>query len=315
VRELHFVRFAASDFAAMQSGIAAARETSRHSKGNPSMKFATATLLALLGTSSIAVADPSATVGVDAKATFGWRFGTNLDDGNVVRDHRADRYQPIARPIRPQPSPWMNLGTVHNGGRAFLRSPLFATNRFDSLTFTVRGRVHVEAMLVRFTDGQSQMIKLDRTLFEGTRMQMPVIDLAGENRAIRSILVYTGRNRMYGELTVFGRDERRIERPDPRPMYRWDTLGSVATGKQSLKLDSARRYNVIALGTSSGSVHVKQILVRFEDGQEQLSKIDMVISGRGQMPVLDLAGNGRLIRQIIVYSEPSSYGDLTVYAR
>src|SRR5262245_10876048 len=139
MRVLHRAHFRAADFADMRVGSTAAQETSR--ERTLAMKFA-AIALTLLGTTSIAVADP--TLAVDASALIGWSYHYD-SDGNTVRDHRTDdngnhfRF----RPRVPAPSPWMNLGTIQASGRTFLRSPMFERYHFDSLTMTVRGRVHL----------------------------------------------------------------------------------------------------------------------------------------------------------------------------
>jgi hypothetical protein len=255
------------------------------------MKFSKLAFALLLGTSSVAVADPS-----------------------FVRDHRTQpRPAPIpTAPIQIAPpgySPWIQLGSMTGAGRRFMDSDAFDRQRFDVLAFAVRGRVHLTQVLVRFADGQEQMTKLDRVLTD--RSVMPLIQLAGDDRAIARLVVYTADDST-GTLVVYGRNLPTY--PEPKPAFRWDNLGTVASGKQKLKLDANTAYDYLAL-SASGRVHVKQILIRFEDGQEQHAKLDRVIDGRSIRQVIDLAGTNRRIQSLIVYTDTSYSGELTVHAR
>jgi hypothetical protein len=111
-------------------------------------------------------------------------------------------------------------------------------------------------------------------------------------------------------FTVLGRNDRLVPAD---PFTRWAKLGAVATGKQVLTLDERGRFDRLAM-TASGRVHVKQVLIRYADGTEQLAKLDLVLVQGAKAPIIELAGTNRRIKTLIVYTADDQRGELTLYA-
>lgn len=99
-----------------------------------------------------------------------------------------------------------------------------------------------------------------------------------------------------------------------RPAPAWITLGTVATGTQTV-VPSDRKLDTLTFAIE-GRVDLDKVVVYFE-GQTspQITKIKSVLTSRSTMPVIDLAGNNREIKRVILYSAASSRGEITVLGR
>src|SRR5688572_5393080 len=179
-------------------GRAAAIGPSRLRKENPMKKLTTFLAASLLGLSSLASAAPSLEVHAGGSIRVTASASASAHGQVIVRDHRTPTYRPVVEqqvPVhtsysevtwtRPAPA-WFTLGTVATGKQTIVPS-----NRLlDSLTFEVEGRVEIEKVAI-FFEGQTspQISKLDAVLTE--RSRMPVINLAGTNREIKRVIVYS----------------------------------------------------------------------------------------------------------------------------
>ena len=168
----------------------------------------------VLGSSSIAMAQPSVTFSATAQAPYGTP---------VVRDHRFDgapMAQPVIEPIyvregqgwhgQPMPQvyrPVMLASGVHfsGDGRTFITVGAQA-GRFNTLQISAdSGRTFIRQIYVQFENGQEQIVRnLDRTLIGNQSLSL---DLDGNHRAIRRIVVYgsslnRGWRRAAGAFTV-----------------------------------------------------------------------------------------------------------------
>ena len=268
------------------------------------MKLAALLGFAILGTSSVAAASPS----------------------DYTRDHRDYRGRYDRRPdvgydsgygygygygsgSAPATPTWQPLGTVGTGKQT-LDGAAFGSQRFDRLMLDVRGPVTLRQAVVRFADGQQQLIRLDN-------LARQTIDLAGNGRAIRAIIVYSDAGPS-GAVTVYGLDSGVAYgdddiNPDLRDRYGWTSLGTVSAGKQILQPPAGARFDELRLA-ARGRVHLRQVLVRFANGQEQLIKVDRRLGSRNGAFVIDLAGRGREIASLIIYTDDTDRGELTVYA-
>jgi hypothetical protein len=183
--------------------------------------------LALLGSSSVAMARPAASVSVGANAS--WSFGWS-SDRNADRDHRhytppadpvyrPDTRYPVAQipqPLPPQPviaecnntrvgadtSSYIGTIGASNGrwftalteptridaGREFFTLGADA-GRFEALKLqAVRGSSYIQQVAVIFKNGRTQVIKVERAL-DGRNPTL-MIDLDGNQREIGRIVVY-----------------------------------------------------------------------------------------------------------------------------
>jgi hypothetical protein len=157
----------------------------------------------ILGSSSLAMAAPAVTV--SAQASY----------GTTVRDHRSDDSRPIflpahpvalpaaydpalrplpAQPVRHVPPQVYRPVTLASGLHFASRNRTFITvgnqaGRFGSLQISAAGgRTFIQQVYVEFENGQEQVIRnLNRTL---TGNDSLTLDLAGDRRGIRRIVVY-----------------------------------------------------------------------------------------------------------------------------
>jgi hypothetical protein len=106
---------------------------------------------------------------------------------------------------------------------------------------------------------------------------------------------------------VYSRDDHRDgwRRPMP-PVYRPVTLASgmsfARDGRTSITVGAqAGRFNTLQISGAAGKTLIKQVYVQFDNGQEQVVRnLNRMLIG-DQALTLDLDGNHRAIRRIVVY--------------
>ena len=101
------------------------------------------------------------------------------------------------------------------------------------------------------------------------------------------------------------------------PVYRQVTLASnlrLATGRAAVSVGAqAGRFNTLQISASSGRSLIKQVYVQFDNGRWQVARnLDQTLAGNQRLTV-DLDGNHRAIRQVIVLGNQLGYArrDLT----
>jgi hypothetical protein len=189
------------------------------------MKIA-ATLVPLLVAASATVASASPSYSASGRVTVSASFGTAS-----ARDHRSPLPPPPARandrdhraaptyppfparhdvrtfarpswtinPPRREMDRWTRFGTVSTGKQQVL-APQGA--RFNSVDLQVSGRVYMAEVAIEFDNHQTQVVQVRR--FVDARNPLAAIDLAGSNRSIIRVIVYTTQARG-GEVTVLAR--------------------------------------------------------------------------------------------------------------
>ena len=221
-------------------------------------KLATLIATAVLGTSSIAAADPAFTAQFSGSATF-----DVSSRPVIVRDHRPDP-RPIALPV-PAPRPtWFQLGTV-TAGRQILE---VNRSRMDSLFLQAHGWVYLERVRIVFGNGQDQFETYNRWV--NSAHGGLSINLAGENRTIKRIVVVSKPYRGTGSMTVFGRDRIRTQ-PMPASLYGFSRLGPLADGAQTLSV--SKNLTQLALA-SNGKANVRMVTLHFSTGAKHQMTID-----------------------------------------
>ena len=150
---------------------------------------------------------------------------------------------------------------------------------------------------------------LQKVRFEGADSAHEFVDLAGSDREIKGIIVYSAGDR--GDIRVLGRND--FNRTLPAPVTEWTKLGTVSTGKQVLKPDACK-YDMLALSIS-GSVHLNKVLINFANGDSQVVTYDEQLSTNARTPIIDLAGNDRTVSGVIIYTDAAAHGEVTLYAR
>ena len=294
-------------------------------------KLATLITASLLGLGSIASADTSFEIHGSVTVSASASAGNGTATATVIRDHRtgslpvvmggrwiSKRLRPIKRNqpvviVRPEPrplppprpviilpAPYFELGTVGAGKQTLHPEPM----RLDSLMLEVPSTLDLRQIIIRFSDGQEQKVK-----FDGYDGKFKLVDLAGTDRQIAGIIVYSKGDR--GEIRVMGRND--FNRPTASVVTQWSKLGTVSTGKQTLKFDDACKYDRLAL-TFNGPVQLNKVLINFANGDTQVVSYDELMSSTSRTPVIDLAGNDRAIAGVIVYTDAAAHGELTLYA-
>lgn len=157
----------------------------------------------VVGSSSVAMADPGITISAKVQSTHGT---------TVVRDQRPAP-PPVARPIHDrlwwgrsrQPIILASGVRFAGDGRTFITVP-DEGRRFRSLQISpAGGRTFIQQVYVEFDNGQEQVVRdLDRTL---TGDQSLTVDLEGNRRIVRRVIVYgnnsySGRRRGAGGFTL-----------------------------------------------------------------------------------------------------------------
>ena len=98
--------------------------------------------------------------------------------------------------------------------------------------------------------------------------------------------------------------------PKP-PVYRPVTLASglrLGSGRAAITVGSqARRFDTLQLTASAGKTFIKQVIVQFGNGQNQIVGLGKMLDGDETLTI-DLAGNHRDIRKILVTGNELSTG-------
>lgn len=98
--------------------------------------------------------------------------------------------------------------------------------------------------------------------------------------------------------------------PKP-PVYRPVTLASdlrLSTGRASIAVGSqAGKFDTLQLSSSAGKTFIKQVVVQFNNGQNQVIGLGKTLDGKDSLTI-DLAGNHREIRKIVVTGNELSIG-------
>jgi len=150
--------------------------------------------------------------------------------------------------------------------------------------------------------------------------------------AAPSVVTFTGTGTQYGATTTVVRDHRDEPRTLPAPAYRGGWYSGSWNGgwgwrrpaprpvvyQQPVTLASGLSFNgedrkfitvgaqaglfgKLELNADGGRTFIKQVYVQFADGQEQVIRnLDRTLTGNESL-TLDLDGNRRAIRRIVVY--------------
>jgi len=283
-------------------------------------KLSTLLASSLLTISSVAAAQSG--VEFHAGASIHVSLGTShpapapLPAPVIVRDHR-DQPSPLWRPVMalahpmpvratvPASAPWIELGSVSTGQQT-LRP---GNRKLDSLRLEVDGRVTLDKVVIYYADRtQAQVVQLDTTLTD--RMPMPVIELAGNDRLIKKIVVFSTAARRGTTIKIAGRNDAR--RPAPAPATGWARLGAVSTGTQVLRISDTTRFDALAF-KATGKVHLEKAVIKFGNGDTQVVAFDTTLTSASTSPMIDLQGTDRRIVSIVVFSDDQLRGELTVF--
>ncbi|MEJ7598466.1 MAG: hypothetical protein WKG01_11200 [Kofleriaceae bacterium] len=158
----------------------------------------------VLGSASVAMAKPALSLEAQASWTASYHSGTP-----VIRDHREPTFRPPVSTFNPNQSnvklntdsseyigPIYSLRTQYDYGWAALTDPtrieksreiIRVSGRHKALMLqNVKGSSHIKMVNVRFKDGRTQTIKLERNL----NSWQPSLQLPLQKGAVDYIVVY-----------------------------------------------------------------------------------------------------------------------------
>ena len=246
------------------------------------MKLATLIAALVLGTSSIAAAKPAM-------------------PPVVVRDHRA-----IALPI-PAPRPtWIHFGTATAYKQVL--SPNFR-HPVDRLLLQANGWVYLEKVRIVFGNGQQQIETYNRWV--GAAYGGLAIDLAGQNRTIKSIVVVTRPVRGSGSLMVFGRNDLSSTKPMPALPAGFTRLGRLADGAQTLEV--SKNLSELAIATN-GSAHIGVVTLHFATGAKHQMTLDRDLTASAPLSIALPRYRSQLV-SITVHSTATRGSELALFGR
>ena len=95
--------------------------------------------------------------------------------------------------------------------------------------------------------------------------------------------------------------------PVYRPVLLASAMHFAPDGRTSITVgNQAGRFNTLQISANSGRTFIKQVYIQFENGQEQVVRaLNRTLLGN-QSLTLDLDGNYRAIRRIVVYGRANS---------
>lgn len=179
---------------------------------------------------------------------------------------------------------------------------------------SVDGRVYVRGMDITFGNGVTQRVTFDQRLGEGE--ETSTVDLAGFNRQIRDITIYT-RDRRRGSgarLVVLGH-EAPVLTDIP---HNWVRFGSASVGlgvdRDVIRVGKAEgRFKAIALRVTKNDILLREIKVIYENGQADVQPMWYHLPANSRTTAIPLKGD-RFIREIqLVYqSRPDRRGQQAV---
>lgn len=256
-------------------------------------KFKAMLVTLMLGSSSAAMADSAVSFTAQANLAFGMRAGSN------VRDHRTQPAYPM-----PTSTSWISLGSAMtlSAGQSTVR-PSLATISQLRLQATA-GASYVKKVKIKFHDGSVQNVAFNQWLTVGSPMNL---SLRANRSGVDSITIVgsaqrDARYQMFAQGTTAELPP--IHTLPAYPPYADITVRSysLGTGMSFAGTDGRRIFTVGAdkgtFGTlriqgETGSTYIEQVLIRFENGQQQLLRnVDQTL-GRGQKLDIRLDGNGK----------------------
>lgn len=95
------------------------------------------------------------------------------------------------------------------------------------------------------------------------------------------------------------------------PVYRPVTLASGVrlAGRATIPVGAqAGRFDTLQISAATGRTSIKQVYIQFDNGQSQLVRgLDRTLAGNRSLTI-DLDGNHRAIRRIVVFGSPLGHG-------
>ncbi len=141
-------------------------------------------------------------------------------------------------------------------------------------------------------------------------------------KAIIATLVLGASSVAVAAPSITFRGEARWGQPDTRPAARWRNNTWVALtsplqldrGRTMIDVNQRRSFQQLRLQqTTHGMTHIDRVVVRFENGQQQVINVNQRLSTRNPMVNINLDGRQRRVDRIIVTGDSRRGGAIQVF--
>jgi hypothetical protein len=265
--------------------------------------------------------------------SYGSKFGISIGLGGIRLNEATmkvfgENVRAAPRPVTPVGGNWAIIGTERfdrTDDRVRIRVGR-KEGRIGQIAFQIDGdTVDMRQMLVRFANGETQAIQVNQRVQGGDRSQP--VDLDGDRRVIEEVTVVLEPRRRPGQetITLFGTErpgnDRQIGLAAIAPPVeanvqliapRQPTWQSIATERFDRRASQVRlriprrdgRVSQIALAHQGDQVDLREMIVRFSNGEQQTFKLDQEIRDGEQTTPIDLDGGIRSVDEVTVIFYP-----------
>ncbi|MEW5962276.1 MAG: hypothetical protein AB1749_01805 [Pseudomonadota bacterium] len=161
------------------------------------------------------------------------------------------------------------------------------------------GSLFVRGMDITFGNGDVQRVDINQRLGEGE--ETSAIDIAGFNRNIRDITIYTRDRRRGGgaRIAILGNElPPLIDIP-----HDWIHFGTASVGlhvdKDAIRVGRAEgRFKSILLKVSRNDILLREVKIVYDNGEVDTRPAWLYMPAGSRTPAIDLKGRDRFIREI-----------------
>lgn len=182
------------------------------------------------------------------------------------------------------------------------------------------GDIRLRSIKLVYLNGHTEDLQVGQTLSSGQNLD---VDLRGERSFLKQIeMVYGSRFGLtvgdrgvrmnLAKVKVYGDNARGIETPAPKPppsLRGWDTLAQQAFDRRNDRVEikvgrREGRLGQIALYLDGERISVREVRVRFGNGQTQTFRFTQELEPGVLSSPIDLAGEQRFIDTVTVFMNP-----------
>jgi hypothetical protein len=209
----------------------------------------------------------------------------------------------------------------------------FRERAYRRLRFVAEGGdVRMRAIRITYLNGTTEDVEVDQTLRSGQAVD---VDLKGERSYLRQIeMIYRAKFSLsFGQggirlnqplVKVFGeaagRGLGRLDRERDRPLDRgadrggWEALASTSFSRRDdeVSFDVGRRegrFGRIRLALSGNPIQIRDVRIRFGNGETQVIRVNEDLEDGQQTRSLDLEGDRRFIERVVISLSPRRRSD------
>ena len=214
---------------------------------------------------------------------------------NGAATFAEERYRPIGT-VEYQPEP----STIERG--VYQIKP--EDRRLSSLRFEIdEGEADIRAFKIIYVDGEEERVRVRQVLKDGERTDIFRLE---EPRPVKAIeIAYLPKGAVRILLLADSR------RPEP-PAAEWQELGCKNVGflidQDVIPIRSSDSYTAVRLRSTGYDIEMKEISIRYGNGQRDNYQIRAVIPSGGRTSAIKLRGGSRRLAQIDMLYRTRSIG-------